>query len=111
MLRCLIFLRSSVIQFSSNGDVLRDIDCRDGRGDGFLLPPKCVLAETGTPGGGAVWKKRVCCLPTPLSESASLGRHSIICISDEFPGVADGLRVGAPHPLELLSRTSFPHFS
>ena len=48
MLRCLISVRSSVIQFSSSGGVLRDIACRDGRVHDFLLPSKRVLAEIGT---------------------------------------------------------------
>ena len=83
------------------------------RWKGRRLPSaaKMCFGRDWHPRGGGLWKKRVCCLPTPLSESASLGRHSRICISDEFPGAADGLWVGAPHPLELLSRTSFPRFS
>ena len=111
-LRCLISVRSSVIQFSSSGGVLRDIACRDGRVHDFLLPSKRVLAEIGTLRARVgAWRKRVSCLPTPLSESASLGRHSRICISAKIPGVADRLPVGAPHPLEPLSRTSSSHFS
>ena len=41
----------------------------------------------------------------------SMGSHSRICISAKIPGVADRLPVGAPHPLEPLSRTSSSHFS
>lgn len=93
-LRCLISLRSSIMQFSPvvvfSVTLLAEME-------GRWLPSafKMCFGEIGTlrVGVGA-WKEYVAFPPH------CLGRHSRICISAKFPGVADRLPVEAPHPLE-----------